>query len=180
MREQPRQLIVRQCREQDVAVLEHHVPTGRNRYHEARFHRQGEGFSTFLIAYLDDAPVGSGEVLWQGAKEPDVRDRFPDCPEINGLAVVAARQSQGIGTAIIAAAEQRALQRGQHRIGLGVDEHNERAAALYRRLGYRDTGCHYLDHYRYVDNHGAPHEVADPCRFLIKAIAAHASFTGLT
>jgi GNAT superfamily N-acetyltransferase len=164
-------MIVRQCRQQDVTVLEHHVPTGRNHYHQARYHRQSEGLSTFLIAYLGEAPVGSGEVLWQ-AKEPDVRDRFPDCPEINGLSVVAERQSRGIGTAIIRVAEQRAVQFGHQRIGMGVDDHNVRAAALYLRLGYRDTGCRYGDRYRYVDDRGVRHDVADPCRFLVKTIPA--------
>lgn len=170
MSQEPPQLTVRQCREQDLAVLERHLPTGRNRYHEARHRRQGDGLSTFLIAYLGDVPVGSGEVLWHGAKEPEVRNRFPDCPEINGLAVVPERQGQGIGTTIIRAAEQLAARRGHHRIGMGVDHHNVRAAALYVRLGYADTGCHYLDHYHYVDDQGSRHEVADPCRFLIKAI----------
>jgi GNAT superfamily N-acetyltransferase len=99
-------LQVRACREQDVAVLERHLPTGPHRYHEARYRRQCAGLSTFLIAHLGPTPVGSGEILWPGAKEPDVRDRFPDCPEINGLAVVAPRQSQGIGTTIIHLAEQ--------------------------------------------------------------------------
>ena len=55
---------------------------------------------------------------------------------------------------------------------MGVDDHNMRTAALYLRLGYRDTGCRYLDRYRYVDDHGVRHEVADPCRFLVKAIPA--------
>jgi ribosomal protein S18 acetylase RimI-like enzyme len=165
------QVLVRQCRQQDLAALEYQVPTGRNRYHEVRHRRQSEGLSTFLIAYLGGVPVGSGEVLWQGAKEPEVRDRFPDCPEINGLAVVPEWQSQGIGTTIIRAAEHLSGQRGCHRIGMGVDDHNARAAALYVRLGYRDTGCRYLDRYHYVDDHGVRHEVADSCRFLIKAIS---------
>ena len=153
-------------------LLEYHVPTGRNGYHEARYRRQSEGLSTFLIAYVGDVPVGSGEVLWQGAKEPDVRDRFPDCPEINGLPVVPERQSQGIGTTIIHTAEQLAVRRDRHRIGMGVDDHNVRAATLYLRLGYRDTGFRYLDCYHYIDDYGVRHEVADPCRFLIKVISA--------
>ena len=78
VRELSLQTVVRQCRQQDVAFLERHVPTGRNRYHEARYGRQGEGLGIFLIAYLDEVPVGSGEVLWEGS--------FPGCPEINGLA----------------------------------------------------------------------------------------------
>ncbi|MEV4414374.1 GNAT family N-acetyltransferase [Catellatospora sp. NPDC049609] len=164
-------MIVRRCRRQDVDVLEHHLPTGPNRYHEARYLRQREGFSTFLIACAGDVPVGSGEVLWQGPKEPDVRARFPGCPEINGLAVAPERRSQGVGTAIIRAAEQLATQRGHHRIGMGVDDDNARAAALYLRLGYRDTGCHYLDRYHYTDERGVRHEVADPCRFLVKEVS---------
>jgi ribosomal protein S18 acetylase RimI-like enzyme len=162
------QVLVRQCREQDVPVLERHLPTGANRYHEGRFHRQTTGLSTFLIGYVRGVPVGSGEILWKGPKEADVRDRFPDCPEINGLAVAAERRSQGIGTAIVRMAEQLAGGRGHHRIGMGVDDHNGRAAALYLRLGYQDSGCRYLDRYHYADDDGAWHEVADPCRFLIK------------
>jgi hypothetical protein len=36
-------MIVRQCREQDLARLEHHIPTGRNRTHDTRYRRQSEG-----------------------------------------------------------------------------------------------------------------------------------------
>ena len=41
-------------------------------------------------------------------------------------------------------------QRGYHHIGLGVDDQNLRAAALYLRLGYQETGCRYLDRYHYI------------------------------
>jgi GNAT superfamily N-acetyltransferase len=171
MGKDPPQTILRQCRQQDIAILEHHIPAGRNRYHEARYRRQREGFSTFLIAYIGDIPVGSGEVLWQGAKESDVRDRFPDCPEINGLAVVPERQSQGIGTTIIRAAEQLAARRGHHRIGIGVDDHNLRAVALYLRLGYEDTGCRYFRPLSLHRRPRIPSRGRGPCRFLIKAIS---------
>jgi GNAT superfamily N-acetyltransferase len=165
-------MIVRECREQDVAVLERHMPSpGQNRYHQARFERQRDGLSTFLIAYIDDLPVGSGEVRWQGCAAPEVRDRFPHCPEVNGLTVwPPERRSRGVGTTIIRAAETRAIQRGYQQIGLGVEDDNFRAAALYLRLGYGETGCRYLDRYHHVDDHGVRHEVADRCRFLVKAI----------
>ncbi|GIJ32843.1 GNAT family N-acetyltransferase [Micromonospora sediminimaris] len=164
------QNFVRECRAQDVPVLEKAVPTGRSRYHEARYRRQSEGLSTFLIAYLDDAPAGCGEVRWQGPKESDVRAQFPGCPEINGLTVVPDRRSQGVGTTIIRAAEALAVRRGHHRIGMGVGEDNARAFALYLRLGYEDTGYRYLDRYHYTDDRGTRHEVADPCRFLVKSL----------
>lgn len=52
------------------------------------------------------------------------------------LSVHPALQSCGIGTFLIQAAEQRILARGLHRAGLGVEEDNPRARALYDRLGY--------------------------------------------
>lgn len=50
-----------------------------------------------------------------------------------------------------------------------MDDGNPPAASLYLRLGYRETGFHYLDRYVYADDRGC-HDVADPCRFLIKEI----------
>jgi hypothetical protein len=50
----------------------------------------------------------------------------------------------------------------------GVNDHNHRATALYLRLGYQETGCHYLDRYHYIDDNGMRHEVEDPARFLVK------------
>ncbi|MDG4825620.1 GNAT family N-acetyltransferase [Asanoa sp. WMMD1127] len=160
--------MIRQSRPADVERLEQTMPTGPSRFHEARYGRQADGLSTFLVAEIDGVLVGCGEVLWAGAKEPAVRERIPDCPEINGLAVAPGRQSQGIGTALVRAAEALAAERGHHRVGLGVDDHNPRAAALYARLGYTDPNCRYVDHYSYVDEAGTRHEVADPCRFLVK------------
>ena len=165
-------MIIRECREADVALLERHIPSpGQSRYHQARFQRQQQGRSTFLIASIDEVPVGSGEILWQGCVALEVRRRYPDCPELNGLIIwPPQRRSHGIGTAIIRAAEDLAAQRGHRLLGLGVDDHNPRAAALYLRLGYRETGCRYLDRYHYIDDHGVRHDVADPCRFLAKPL----------
>ncbi|MFI7136174.1 GNAT family N-acetyltransferase [Nonomuraea sp. NPDC050153] len=164
-------MIIRQCRDDDLSLLEQHIPSGRSRVHEARFHRQQQGLSTFLTAWIDDAPVGHGEVRWGGCAAVEVRERYPGCPELNGLAVwPPERRSHGIGTAIIQAAEAIVAQRGNCHIGLGVDDQNLRAAALYLRLGYQETGCRYLDRYHYIDDHGIRHEVSDPCRFLIKQL----------
>jgi predicted GNAT family acetyltransferase len=105
------------------------------------------------------------------APAPEVRQRYPCCPELNGLEVWPAElRSQGIGTAIVHTAEDLARQRGYHQLGLGVDDHNHRAAALYLRLGYQETGYHYLDCYHYIGDNGMRHEVADPARFLVKPL----------
>ncbi|GAA4534402.1 GNAT family N-acetyltransferase [Amycolatopsis samaneae] len=160
---------IRECRADDVPLLETHLPSpGANRYHEARFRRQAEHTSTFLVAWDGARPVGVGEIRWNGCAAAEVRASHPGCPEVNGLDVAADRRSRGIGSALLAAAEARARDRGHRRLGLGVDDDNPRAAALYLRLGYRETGCRYLDRYSYVDADGSRHEVADPARFLVK------------
>ena len=162
---------IRQCRERDLALLEAGNPTGRNRDHARRFARQQQGLTTFLIAWADGVPIGKGEILWTGCAAPEVNQRYPGCPELNGLDVwPATRCSQGTGTAIVRAAEALARDRGCHQTGLGVTDDNPRAAALYRRLGYQETGCRYLDRYCYLDDLGRPHDVGDPARFLVKQL----------
>lgn len=159
---------IRACQPEDAERLER-----QHRAQPQRWQRQRQGRGTFLIAVSipDGVPVGMGEIRWDGCAAPDVRLRYPSCPELNGLEVWPAElRSQGIGTAIVHAAEDLARQRGYHQLGLGVDDRNHRAAALYLRLGYQETGCRYLDRYHYVDGNGVRHEVADPARFLVKPL----------
>ncbi|MFD0850989.1 GNAT family N-acetyltransferase [Actinomadura adrarensis] len=128
-----------------------------------------------MIAWSETVPVGSGQILWDGCAAPEVKRRHPDCPELNGLGIWPPElRSQGIGTAIIDAAEALVLERGHDQIGLGVDDDNHRAAALYLRLGYQETGCRYLDRYHHIDDNGIRHEVADPARFLVKRLGGSA------
>lgn len=49
-------------------------------------------------------------------------------------------QSLGLGTRLVAALEERARREGRDRARLSVEHDNPRAAALYRRLGYREAG----------------------------------------
>lgn len=166
---------IRPCRQEDLRLLEAGNPSpGQTRYHDRRFERQQQGASTFLIAWAEDFPAGHGEIMWNGCAAPEVREHYPDCPEINGLEVwPPERRSHGIGTAIIRAAESLVRDRGCHQTGLGVDDDNHRAAALYERLGYQQTGIGYLDRYYYLDDHGHRHDIADPAQFLVKQLTEH-------
>ncbi len=147
------------------------MSTGLDRRHEARLHRQEAGLGTYLVAWDGERPVGCGEIRWRGCDAPEVKARFPGCPEVNALLVWPPdRRSGGFGSALLASAEDIVRDRGVAEIGLGVDDDNTRAARLYRRLGYRDTGCAYLDRYTYTLADGTRHDVADPCHFLIKAL----------
>ncbi|MEU2096030.1 MULTISPECIES: GNAT family N-acetyltransferase [Streptomyces albovinaceus subgroup] len=173
----PAPVHIRPCRAADLDVLERHMPSpGRTRRHADRFDRQEQGLTAFLTAWADDVPVGTAQILWQGCAAPEVQARFPGCPELNGLGIWPPElRSRGIGTALIRAVEERVRAAGHTLIGLGVDDDNHRAAALYLRIGYRETGCRYLDRYAYLDDDGVRHEVADPARFLVKGLAERAS-----
>jgi len=163
------------CRAEDVERLEEAMPSGLSRFHERRLARQQQGTSTYLIAWMDEVPVGHAEVRWSGCEATEVRQRFADCPEINALEVWPERlRSRGIGTALIAEAERQAVGRGLGWIGLGVADDNPRAAALYLRLGFGEIGCRYLDRWEIVTEAGERQAFSDPCRFLVKNLRAAA------
>lgn len=162
---------VEPCRVEDLEPLEAGIPAGRSRFHHRRLARQELGVSTYLIAWLDSTPHGHAEVRWDGGDAPEVTSQFPGCVEINALDVFpASMHSHGIGTVLIREAEQLATTRGYGQIGLGVADDNPRAAALYLRLGYDETGCRYLDRYEVVDDSGAKRIITEPCRFLIRTL----------
>jgi GNAT superfamily N-acetyltransferase len=159
---------IRPCQERDIALLRGHTSVP-----EQRFERQQRGDSTFLVAWDGDVPVGSGEIRWIGCAAPEIHEHYPDCPELNGLNVwPSERRSQGIGTALITAAEDLARDRGRREFGMGVVDTNPRAAALYLRIGYQETGLDYLDRYHYTDSDGVRHDIADPARFLVKPLTS--------
>lgn len=102
------------------------------RYVAGELDRADRGEVDYLVV-LDDrgAPVAVGGV--------DHVERAPvSC--LYQLATAADRRSQGFGTLLVRALEDAAATRGATRVGLGVEDDNVRATALYERLGYRVTG----------------------------------------
>lgn len=81
--------------------------------------------------------VGNGLSVAVGAVDFSKRD---DAGELWMLSVREDWQSLGVGTIMIGALEARIAARGRPYATLGVEHDNPRAAALYRRLGYRETG----------------------------------------
>jgi ribosomal protein S18 acetylase RimI-like enzyme len=87
---------------------------------------QGDGF--YLVAWDGDRPAGHAHLA------------LTDPPELQDVEVAAAYRRRGVGSALTAAAEAEAQRRGFDRLRITVSVHNAAAQALYRALGYGDTG----------------------------------------
>lgn len=164
---------IRQCDPGDVATLEAAIPSpGTSRFHEQRYGEQRSGRSTYLVAWLDDRPVGHLNLRWAGSVLPEVARVVRGAPEINALTVSPPDlRNRGIGTALIAAAEGRAASRRSRRICLAVAVENDDAARLYERLGYEDWGRGTVTStWSYRDDDGRPHVQHETVRYLVKTL----------
>jgi GNAT superfamily N-acetyltransferase len=97
-----------------VAVL------GERHWFTDRLARQQRGGGVLLVAWLDGRPAGEVFLECEPAKEPEVRRQLPGVPRLDHLEVLGPLWGQGIGTALISAAEDSARQLGHQRIALGV------------------------------------------------------------
>jgi len=167
---------IRACQERDLTLLRAHIPTpGQPDRHDTRFERQQRSHSTFLIAWIDDLPVAAGEILWNGCAAAEINQHYPDCPELNGLDVwPPERRSQGIGTALITAAENLAAN-GVTTKSAWASTTGTPAPRPLPPTRLQETGRHYLDRYHYTDSDGTRQDIADPARFLVKTLQQHTS-----
>jgi GNAT superfamily N-acetyltransferase len=133
-----------------------------------RWETQQRGDGLFLLAHRDGEVVGHALLLRQ-SKYAEVR-AVHDAAEINALH--ADVQGQGIGTAIIRAAEVIAADWAKPAIGLAVAADNVGARRLYERLGYRQwDGAEVTDTWTEQDAEGnIVHSHADSCDYLFKPL----------
>jgi ribosomal protein S18 acetylase RimI-like enzyme len=92
----------------------------------ARLAREDGSF--YLVAWEGDEPVGHAHLA---LSEP---------PELQDVSVLPAHRRRGVATALTRAAEREAAARGRAVLTLTVGIGNDGAQALYRALGYRDSG----------------------------------------
>lgn len=152
-------ITVRTATAADLPALDRAIPTGRNDVHRAFLAQQETGDASYVVAWRGAEPVGSGAVRWAGLD-----------PEISNLQVPEALRSQGIGAAIVRHAEELIRERGFGRVSIGVAEDNPRAAALYERLGYRDTGRVSTVTYTYFDRDGVERSATERSRVLVRVL----------
>lgn len=163
-------VIVRPIRPGDLSRL---LPDAgpRDRFHHAErsgMHERGE--ATYFLAWDGDRTCGR-VTLFHRSKYERVREVLGDFPELNALE--AAPPGVGIGSKLVAAAEERATSLGAHRIGLAVEHGNADARRLYERLGYVEwEHGDVIDRWQEREAGGAAvREHADPCSYLVKDIA---------
>jgi ribosomal protein S18 acetylase RimI-like enzyme len=88
---------------------------------------RGDG-SFYLVAWEGDQPIGHAHLA---LGEP---------PELQDVLVLPVHRRREVATALTRAAEREAAARGHAVLTLTVGIANEAAQALYRSLGYRDSG----------------------------------------
>jgi ribosomal protein S18 acetylase RimI-like enzyme len=84
--------------------------------------------SFYLVAWEGEEPLGHAHLA------------LTDPPELQDVSVLPAHRRRGVATALTRAAEQEAVARGHAVLTLTVGIANEEAQALYRFLGYVDSG----------------------------------------
>ena len=87
---------------------------------------QGDGF--YLVAWEADEPLGHAHLA------------LTDPPELQDVEVRPEHRRRGVASALTASAEEAAAARGFDRLRLTVSVGNAPAQALYRGLGFGETG----------------------------------------
>ena len=162
---------IRPCTDDDLAILSARWKVYGD-VHESHYSGQLTGASTYLIAWRDEEPLGSGVVQWGGCVGTKAREAFPNAVEFNHLQVRDEYRGQGVGTALIAAAEQLIGREGKPQVAVGVADDNPHAERLYLRLGYRRTGVVDVSEYSWIADDGTVHQATERDQLLVKDLLA--------
>jgi ribosomal protein S18 acetylase RimI-like enzyme len=106
-------------------------------------HRVGRPGAAAVVAMDEDVAVGC--CFFEPLTEPDRETIIDGAAHLSGLAVEPSRWGEGLATAILVFAEAEVRRRGFQLLRLHVLEENERARALYERLGWSLVATGYAD-----------------------------------
>ncbi|NLC57266.1 MAG: GNAT family N-acetyltransferase [Armatimonadetes bacterium] len=133
-------VVIRAARESDCATIACLRPDEPERARR-RLHSQQTGHVVYLLALVNDLPVGTGLLHWRSTT------RIPLGASVSDLYVIPQLRGLGIGTQILKTCEALARGAGIRELSLAVNPtDNRRVKHYYERLGYRDPGGQpYLD-----------------------------------
>ncbi|MDQ2806240.1 MAG: GNAT family N-acetyltransferase [Chloroflexota bacterium] len=156
-------ITIRQCEATDLPDLEWFglFSAYRSLFQET-FHRQRAGEVSMLVAVANGFPIGQ---VWLDFS----RKRSAGIGIIWALRLMPAWQNHGIGTRLLASAEDILRQQGFVIAELGVSKPNTAAQRLYERLGYGVVG-EEDDGWDYQDLTGQMVHVEDPCWIMQKSL----------
>ena len=130
---------IRRLSESDLTAFAEHFGEGNPAQLERALQLQAEDAAVMLVAWRYGLPVGRVILHWRPIPEAPAEWNSGVCfPE--EFIVLTPYRSQGIGTALMDEAERLTRVRGYERVSIGVGLDNGRALALYKRLGYEETG----------------------------------------
>jgi ribosomal protein S18 acetylase RimI-like enzyme len=142
-------ICIRPVKKEDIRVLKY--VKDNLELHKDRFNRQEKGEVTYLIATINELPVGILLIKWLG------KPSAPDYPDMEDISIAPPLQKLGIGPQILGFAESLCKKRGFKKVGLCVNPtDNAKVKKGYERLGYKEVnGKLYLDgRYPYIDENG--------------------------
>jgi ribosomal protein S18 acetylase RimI-like enzyme len=143
-------VVIRPARSDDLCPLEWWGSFSEHRtIIQAVFAAMERGNAVFLVADSGGFPIGQA---WVDLKHG------PTTAMLWALRVLPGLRGAGIGRRLIESCEDRIRIAGIGTVIVNVDKGNDRAQALYERLGYRLVG-EYRDKYRYADPEGKPAEM---------------------
>jgi len=123
--------------------------------HKERLSQQELGNANYLIALLDELPVGHVFIKWRGSENPVIKDKLQKCPHIEDLFVSPFHRNKKIGGELIKKCISLAKKKNFNQIGLGIEESNKKAESLYRRFNFIETNINpYQDIWSGEDREG--------------------------
>jgi GNAT superfamily N-acetyltransferase len=170
VKEAPPGFVIRRLRREDLEGFQAGMPAWNAGEYARRLAFQDRGLAVQLVAWIGDEPAGKAMVVFPGHEEWSPSAYRERCPEIRDLEVSAAWTRRGIGTALVAAAEEEVRSAGFDRVGLGtgLEPSYAPARAMYERLGYRTAHGPFIQAARLEDDDGRPFPVAGVCVYLVK------------
>ena len=149
-------------------------PHSLSKHHHQRYDVQEHGDGIYLIAWLDDKPVGHFLLEWSGpGTDGDVSGEYPfPTPYLSSGETVSEYRRKGIATRLIGTAENLARDKGFREIGLAVGStDNPDARRLYGKLGYSDWGKGEFEaSWEYVAKDGRRGRESEVCIYMFKAL----------